>query len=82
MIKKIITITIQSILIFCFSYATLSLVGCETPSFETRKRIYKEDRFELIYWKGQYNIVLDKQTEKKYLFVTNGYGGGLTLLEE
>lgn len=47
----------------------------------------KKDRFEIIYQetglKNEKTILVDKETGINYLFITNGFGGGLTpLLDE
>ena len=47
-------------------------------------------RFQIVYVQhanfagnfGLISIILDKETGNKYLFFKNGYGGGLTKLEE
>lgn len=44
----------------------------------------KKDRFEVIYQetglKSEKTILVDKETGINYLFVANGFGGGLTPL--
>ncbi len=43
----------------------------------------KEKRFQEIYTEGKVNgarILLDRKTGVHYLYVNNGYGGGLTVL--
>lgn len=44
----------------------------------------KKDRFEVIYQetglKSEKTILIDKETGINYLFVANGFGGGLTPL--
>lgn len=44
----------------------------------------KKDRFEVIYHetglKSEKTILVDKETGINYLFVANGFGGGLTPL--
>lgn len=44
----------------------------------------KKDRFEIIYQetglKSEKTILVDKETGINYLFVANGFGGGLTPL--
>lgn len=43
----------------------------------------KNERFEKVYSQGVMNtteIWIDKETGVNYLFVRNGYGGGLTVL--
>ncbi|EEA85006.1 DUF6440 family protein [Peptacetobacter hiranonis] len=44
----------------------------------------KKDRFEVIYQetglKSEKTILVDKKTGINYLFVANGFGGGLTPL--
>ena len=47
----------------------------------------KKDRFEVIYQetglKSEKTILVDKETGINYLFIANGFGGGLTpLLDE
>lgn len=44
----------------------------------------KKDRFEVIYQetglKSEKTILVDKKTGVNYLFIANGFGGGLTPL--
>lgn len=44
----------------------------------------KKDRFEVIYQetglKSEKTILVDKETGINYLFIANGFGGGLTPL--
>lgn len=44
----------------------------------------KKDRFEVIYQetglKSEKTILVDKETGVNYLFIANGFGGGLTPL--
>ncbi len=43
----------------------------------------KPKRFTVIYKKGYTKIYVDNETGVHYLFITDGYGGGLTpLLDE
>ena len=80
--KKAITIIlIVAILVI----ATIGFCGCDD-----KKSTIDNDRFVVIqhndlttsvFGKDEYTIVLyDKETKVMYLFVKNGYGGGLTVL--
>ena len=62
------------------------LVGCASEPYTSE---VKNDgkRFQIIYTPGGMDggfadIIIDKETGVKYLFVKEGYGGGLTKLEE
>ena len=68
--------------------ATLLLCGCgkkETEDTEdteeTQQRFVVEYQQIFSMW-GNCCIIRDTETGKAYLFVKNGYGGGLTILEE
>ena len=82
--KKAITIIlIVAILVI----ATIGFCGCDDS---TNYGSIDNDRFVVIqhndlttsvFGKDEYTIVLyDKETKVMYLFVKNGYGGGLTVL--
>lgn len=63
----------------------LLLCGCDKK--ETEEMEETQQRFAIEYKQtngldGGFIIIRDTETEKAYLFVKSGYGGGLTLLEE
>lgn len=64
---------------------TLLLFGCGKK--ETEKTEETQQRFVIEYQQangtfGNIRIIRDTETEKAYLFVRDGYAGGLTILEE
>lgn len=70
-------------LIIPISILLVSLVGCDV---DVNKPIGVGEstgntRFEIIYYNDGCNIITDKKTGKEYLFVKNGYAGGLTELD-
>lgn len=69
--KKII-----SILLICLTVGLLfgSCVETSAESDDTR------NRFETVYYYLGEGIYVDTQTKVMYLFVKNGYGGGLTVM--
>lgn len=83
--KSIIIILIVAILVI----ATIGFCGCDDKK-STNYGSIDNDRFVVIqhndlttsvFGKDEYTIVLyDKETKVMYLFVKNGYGGGLTVL--
>ena len=63
----------------------LLLCGCKKMKAESTDPI-DDGRFDLEYsqtnnFGGKILIIRDSETGTKYLFVQNGYGGGLTKLE-
>lgn len=40
------------------------------------------ERFVTEYWQGSLKVILDAETGERYLLYSNGYGSGLTHLEE
>lgn len=83
--KSIIIILIVAILVI----ATIGFCGCDDKK-STNYGSIDNDRFVVIqhndlktsvFGEDEYTIVLyDKETKVMYLFVKNGYGGGLTVL--
>ena len=60
----------------------LLLCGCgKMKTEETQERFIIEYRQEFDQF-GGLRIIRDTETGKAYLFAQNGYGGGLTILEE
>lgn len=72
-------------ILIILSLVTLLLCGCgkkETEEMEkTKERFVIEYRQPLGSMEGV-RIIRDTETGKAYLFAQNGYGGGLTILEE
>lgn len=62
------------------------LNACSTGPIE-HEVVNNGNRFQIIYTQGGMDggfadIIIDKETSVKYLFVKEGYGAGLTKLEE
>ena len=71
--KRILIVLVVVILLLC---------GCGKKEMEeTQQRFVIEYQQTFGLW-GNLSIIRDTETEKAYLFVKSGYGGGLTILEE
>ncbi len=65
----------------------LIMVGCSNESYKADV-VQDNNRFQTVYRQnydansGCIYIIVDKETNVKYMLVRNGYGAGLTKLEE
>ena len=60
----------------------LLLCGCDKKETEETQQRFAIEYKQTNGLDGGFIIIRDTETEKAYLFVKSGYGGGLTLLEE
>lgn len=64
----------------------LIMVGCSSEPYNADV-VQDNNRFQTVYIQnfdggGGIFIIIDKETNVKYMFVGHGYAGGLTKLEE
>ena len=86
--KDIFTIA-KNFLISCIIAIVVILImaGCTNDPHKTDV-IQDNNRFQTVYSQnfdyspGWFYIIVDKETNVKYLYIKNGYGSGLTKLEE
>ena len=86
--KDIFTIT-KNFLISCIIAIVVILImaGCTNDPHKTDVA-QDNNRFQTVYSQnfdyspGWFYIIVDKETNVKYLYIKNGYGSGLTKLEE
>lgn len=71
------------LLIFAIAMMLIGLfTSCSTESCRA-EALQDNKRFQLVYKQDtQFYIILDKETNQKYLVVNSMYGTGLTKLEE
>lgn len=61
--------------------------GCTNEPYKADV-VQDNNRFQTVYiqnfdgCRGDIHIIVDKETNVKYLYIKNGYGSGLTKLEE
>ena len=75
-----------ALLIFAIVMMLIGLfTSCSSEPYKADV-VQDNERFQVVYPQnsnGKYiYIIIDKETNVKYLFVTHGYAGGLTKLEE
>ena len=65
----------------------LIMVGCTNEPYKADV-VQDNNRFQTVYRQnfdvsaGRIYIIVDKETNVKYMYLKNGYGAGLTKLEE
>ena len=76
-------------LIFCLLLLSISLAGCgfsdrieyaKEAWEEAEEEVIKNNKFYSIDAGNGDSIYIDKETRVQYLFIREGYGGGLTVL--